>query len=327
MQEQHQLIPKVYLVTHYFVIYKTTDGNENSILVPNKFRQELDGHAIRKLAIRKIQELSNEKDIKIVKIEKHGKCTYCGFFGKLERSHVIGRTVFSRIFQNNDYGHAVKISLSSKQKIGNSNDSWEKEMLCKICESRFNSDFEDYSIQVLREKQKYVKVSRFLHGISFQKVDTKKIFLYILSILWRAAYSNHKSYKNVIINKGMDSYLRHCFKNKLKTHSLIYSIKITKLVDRTAYFSEEKLRGFIFNPFVRNYRNKNTSYCMLYEGYFFEIFLKALPFKQRKGKGFLDFNKTIIFVPYVDIFDIPEVYEYFGRAVAYDHASDNNISL
>jgi len=322
MQEQHQIIPKLYLVTHYFVIYKTTNGNENSILVPNRFRQELNGHAIRKLVIRKIQELSNETDIKIVKIEKHGECTYCGSFGKLERSHVIGRTVFSRILQNSENGHAVKISLSSQQKIGKSNDSWEKEMLCKICESRFNSDFEDYSIQVLREKQKIVRVSRFLDGISFQKVNTKKIFLYILSILWRAAYSNHKSYKNVIINKGMDSYLRNCFQNNLKTHSLIYSIKINKLADKTDYFSEEKLRSFIFNPFVRKIDSKNASYCMLYEGYFFEIFLKALPFKQRNGKGFLDFNKTTIFVPYVDIFDIPEVYEYFGRAVAYHHTSN-----
>lgn len=319
--ERHGIIPKHYLVTHYSVTYKTLEG-ENTILMPNRFRQELDGHAIRKLAIKKLQEELGGIDFRIVRIEKHGDCVYCGNFGKLERSHVIGNTVFSKILKDSENGHAIKISLSAEQKIGKSNDSWAKEMLCNTCESKFNSEFENYSIYLLREKQPGVIVSKFSSGVSFQKVDTKKIFLYVLSILWRAAYSDHKAYANVIINYGMDSYLRWCFQNNRKTHSLTYSIKISKLVDKTNYFNEKKLRNFIFNPFVRKIDNKNASYCMLYEGYFFEVFLKALPFKQRNGQGFIDFKKNILFVPYIDVFDIPEVYEYFGRAVAYHHATN-----
>ncbi|NWK52174.1 hypothetical protein HYG89_06315 [Acinetobacter sp. SwsAc5] len=192
---RYTLIPKHYLVTHYFVIYKTLEG-ENTILMPNRFRQELDGHAIRKLAIKKLQEELGGIDFRIVRIEKHGDCVYCGNFGKLERSHVIGNTVFSKILKDSENGHAIKISLSAEQKIGKSNDSWAKEMLCNTCESKFNSEFENYSIYLLREKQPGVIVSKFSSGVSFQKVDTKKIFLYVLSILWRAAYSDHKAYAN-----------------------------------------------------------------------------------------------------------------------------------
>lgn len=90
-----------------------------------------------------------------------------------------------------------------------------------------------------------------------------------------------------------------------KLNSSLFCVKVCKLVDESEGFNQESLNQIIVNPFNRICK-KGTSICMLFEGYFFEIFIKSVNFKDRKMPGYLDQSKNTLLVPYIDLFDIPE---------------------
>ena len=314
LEQRDRMLEKQYLVTHYLVTY-TCSGNKNgkNCLVPNLGGVERDGHSVKQLSLKYIRSKVDDTVKNIVSYEKYGNCIYCNEFGKLERSHVIGNTIFRRILKQSEGGFAIRISLSDKT-ITKDNDSWPQEMLCKICESKFNSDFENYGVYVLREKLNNVKTSHYSFGIGFSGIDPKKIMLYVLSILWRAAYSNKPAYKNVLINQTMDQYLRLCFSGKIeKIHPLVYGVRIRKLKDcKIRVWNNDQLKQLIIPPFIEMI-NGDTLYRMIYEGYLIDVYLNPISFKKRDQKGFLKNNKNTLFVPYVDIFDIHSVVDHFAK--------------
>ncbi|WP_216071093.1 hypothetical protein [Acinetobacter baumannii] len=50
-------------------------------------------------------------------------------------------------------------------------------------------------------------------------------------------------------------------------------------------------------------------FSLVYEGYFFELFFNASNFIERQKPGFLNSKNDFFFVPYVDVFDVPEITE------------------
>lgn len=234
-----------------------------------------------------------------------GICKFCNEEKELQRSHAIGNTIFHNILKECENGFAVKISLR-ENKIVNCNNSYATRQLCRNCESYFNSRFENYSVYVLREKQNGVTVTKTKSGISFQNVNQKRLILYFLSIYWRAALSDEPFYKVVKINDGVSDFLKTCFKEETYVKPNMICVKISKLIDKTNGFDEIALKQIIVNPYTKLV-NKGFAYCMVYEGYFFEIFFKAVRFLERKKPGYLDPSKKILFIPYLDIFDIEKV--------------------
>lgn len=322
MNVNNGVITKKYHVSEYLITYQDESNNLHRIRVPNKFRMVLDGHQIRRLALKHISSKSPIHNPKIKKIEKYGDCAFCGHHRKLERSHVIGDTVFRRILKKSDSGTAIKISLSSPKKVQRDNKSWAIEMLCSECESMFNNNFEDYAINVLRGKNKEVKVTEMNHGISFNNIDQYRIILYVLSIYWRGAYSIDTAYNNFIITNGVSSYLKECFKGEQKLLKKAYSIKISKLYDKLELINSNGIKDLIINPFVEKTPNR-VSYSVIFEGFLFEIYLLSLPFKERQKQGYLDPDKKILFSPLKDIFSIEAVTKSLAEAVIYSH---NNLS-
>lgn len=238
-----------------------------------------------------------------------GICKFCEKESEIKRSHAIGNTVFRKILKKCEGNAAITI-VRNENKIKKCNDSWAIEQLCGVCENFFNSRFEDYSIHVLRKEQKGVKVEKHPSWISFQGINQTRLILYFLSIYWRAGWSEHQAYNAVVINQGVSDYLRKCFLGEHKLNSSLFCIKVCKLVDESKGFDQESLSQIIVNPFNRILKNV-TSMCMLYEGYFFEIFIRGVNFKDRKMPGYLDQSKKTLLVPYIDILDIPEVVDSF----------------
>ncbi|MBU3166889.1 MULTISPECIES: hypothetical protein [Acinetobacter calcoaceticus/baumannii complex] len=231
-------------------------------------------------------------------------CKLCGEEKELQRSHVIGKAVFRKILKEDEVGYAINISIG-ENRIKKSSDTWDTKLLCRDCEQLFNSKFEDYSYHVLRREQKGILTHEGPHGIYFSKVNTYRVILYFFSIYWRAAYSTHSSYSNVVINDGISNHLKQVFYGKANLNPKAFSIRIRLLKDATGGFPPESLKRIIINPFNR-ITDKGFILCMIYEGYFFELFCNASSFKERKAPGFLSRARDSFFVPYVDIFDIPE---------------------
>lgn len=231
-------------------------------------------------------------------------CKLCGEEKELQRSHVIGKAVFRKILKNVDDGYAIQISVGKNQ-IKKSTDTWDSKLLCKDCERLFNQKYEDYSYHVLRREQKGILTNEGPHGIYFSKINTYRVILYFFSIYWRAGYSTHSSYAGVVINEGMSKHLKEVFYGQANLNPRAFSVRVRLLKDKSGGFSPEGLKGIIINPFNR-IKGNGFVLCMIYEGYFFELFCNGSTFKERLAPGFLCRARDSFFVPYIDLFDIPE---------------------
>lgn len=236
-----------------------------------------------------------------------GICKLCGEEKNLKRSHVIGKTVFSKILRETEGNYAINISLSEK-KIKKSNDTWESRLLCSGCESKLNSKFEDYAIHVLRQEYRDVKYSNGPHGVFFKNVETYRVILYFFSIFWRAGYSSHTAYKNSVINDGVSNHLINAFDGEIKLNSKHFAVRVRLLKDHTNALPPEFLKRQIFSPYNR-LKDDGFVFSLVYEGYFFELFFNASNFRERQKPGFLNSKNDFFFVPYVDVFDVPEITE------------------
>ncbi|HEM7157963.1 TPA: hypothetical protein U2K46_002288 [Acinetobacter baumannii] len=234
-------------------------------------------------------------------------CKLCEEEKELQRSHVIGKVVFSKILKKVEHGYAINISIGKNQ-IKKSTDTWDSKLLCKDCERLFNQKYEDYSYHVLRREQKGILAKEGSHGIYFSNVNTYRVILYFISIYWRAGYSTHSAYSNVVINEGISSHLKQVFKDEANLNPKVFSVRVRLLKDKSGGFSQESLKQIIINPYNR-IKDQGFVLCMIYEGYFFELFCNASTFKERQASGFLNRARDSFFVPYVDLFDIPEVVE------------------
>ncbi|AGQ06684.1 hypothetical protein ABTQ09_15575 [Acinetobacter baumannii] len=236
-----------------------------------------------------------------------GICKLCCEKKELQRSHVIGKTVFSRILRKSVGNAGISICLKDK-KISKSNDTWDSKLLCKSCESFFNRKFEDYSIHVLRKEQKGVNASESELGIFLKNVDQYRLILYICSIYWRAAYSSHESYNGIVIERGISQYLVNVFTDKCILNPTLISARIRLLADENVGKLSEHPVSMIVNPYHR-LTQKGYMFCMAFEGYFFELFINSSSFKDRLKPGYLNRKEKNLFIPLVYIEDIPEIAE------------------
>lgn len=220
-----------------------------------------------------------------INVPESGICKLCLSKAELKNSHAIGDSVFKKIYRKkSNSGKAISLTLDDEN-IRYSSDSWSEHQLCNSCEILLNTNYETYSLGVLRGKN--VKVDKISLGIKFSNINQHKFILYFLSILWRAANSNHDSYKNVVITDLDNEYLRAAILSNSKIPSGKFSIKINRVIDYTKNqgFSSNSIKELIVSPFCRIYEKDkvdNISVCFMFEGFFIEIFMPSLKLKERK---------------------------------------------
>ncbi len=228
-------------------------------------------------------------------------CALCLEFKDLKRSHAIPNSSFIEIF-NGGQGITVTDDIDTYAK--RNNDSWWTRQLCNECEQHLNQSYEKYSLSFLRggkgEKIEYTK------GNTFSEVDIEKIQLFFLSIFWRAVNSEEPAYNYVFIPEPWNDQLREYINKKQPTPLNLATVKISCLTykgkrdDR----SERAVKGIIIKPFIRFLPYRLYAFCFLLEGFFIEIFTPGFGFKR---EGILNPKNNNLFVPYVDVYDIPEV--------------------
>ncbi len=242
---------------------------------------------------------------------KIGICKLCLHKKSLQISHAIGNSVFKKILRKHS-GKGIEIT-SDQRHISYSSDSWAEEQLCEDCEKLLNERYEKYGLSVLRAQQG-VNFTTPMMGVTFKDINLNIINMYFLSIYWRAANSTHSNYKNVTLTNDDNEYLRKAIYNNNYIQANRFSVKISRFIDNTAVdgFSEQDLKTIIISPFERVYNYKRTVYlpiCFVFEGFLIEIFRKGLKLKDRNMRGLIHKTKNMIFVPYLDVFSVSEIYD------------------
>lgn len=249
-------------------------------------------------------------------------CKFCNEIKELQRSHVIGKAVFRKILKESEGNYAINISLGDR-KIKKSNDTWEAKLLCRECEQFFNKKYEDYSYHVIRKEQNGISFKEGPNGIFFRNVDTYRVILYFFSIYWRAAHSPHKAYKATITREITSDYIKDVLKDLTILNASIFSVRIRLLKDQSGGFPPQTLKRMIFNPFFKM-KEKGFVYCLVFEGYLFELFFISTNFKERQQQGFLSRSSDSFFVPYVDIFDLPELTYVLAEGLKIHHETPDD---
>ncbi|WP_457971082.1 hypothetical protein [Acinetobacter calcoaceticus] len=242
-----------------------------------------------------------------------GVCRFCSEEKELQRSHIIGKTVFRRVLKNSE-GNAATNILIKEGRVIQSNDTWDTPLLCRECESFFNSNFEDYSIHVLRREQKGVEASSTERGLKLKNVDQKRLILYFFSIYWRGAFSTNINYQSFVYQKDISNHLASCFKNKSIKLSNAFTVRVRLLKDNNNYIPEEAFKDMIFSPFHRT-SDQGVVLCMIFEGYLFELFMGRMQMIERLQPGYLNMNNSELFIPYVNIYEVPELIKTIGLGV------------
>ena len=237
-----------------------------------------------------------------------GKCALCLETKDLQRSHAIPDSIFKRISKKNN-GQAISFNDDDTSPVDYSSDSWWEYQLCSNCEQHLNTSYEQYSLSAIRGGKGEVIKHDF--GVTFSKVDTLKLQLFFLSIFWRAANSQNEAYQKVYIPEPWNNDLRLHLLNKSRVPLRFMTVKISRLIDRTAEdgFSLAALRDVIASPFFRKLPGRKFSFCFLFEGFFIEIFVPGHTLRHRTEKGVINPLNKIIVAPYLNVFDIPEFVE------------------
>ncbi|MCO7227549.1 hypothetical protein [Pleionea sp. CnH1-48] len=256
-------------------------------------------------------------------MSKIGQCKLCNEKEELQLSHAVGNSVFKKISRRNS-GKVISIT-SGNEPVAYSNDSWAEHQLCSKCERLLNHEYEDYSLGVLRGRGgTFIKTDA---GLSLRNINQHRLIMYFLSIYWRAANSAHPAYKNVLLAERESEFLRHAILNNSRVSSGKVSIKISRVLDlsKSKGFTSDAIKQLIVSPFLRineNYKENKVSVCFMFEGFFIEIFTKALSIKERRIHGVLSRTQTSLMVPYLNLFDIEEIVDLM--VVGYGKHIDGN---
>lgn len=145
--------------------------------------------------------------------------------------------------------------------------------------------------------------------VTLSNFESIRLSGFFISILWRSANSEHPSYEKVYIpNPWNDQIREHLFNNEPIPLKLV-TVKISRLIDRTLKggFTLSNLKSIVMSPFFRRYKQDAYSFCFVFEGFFIEIFMPGLSFIKRRQAGVISKNMQTLMVPYLNIFDVPEI--------------------
>lgn len=202
-------------------------------------------------------------------------CEMCKSEAVLQSSHAIPDTIFKRILRENS-GKLIVVPGGDSTPVHYSSDTWDTEQLCKRCEGLLNTNYENYSIRVLRGKAGVVK--KHASGVTFEDVETRKVVSFFISIFWRAANSKHGSYSKVYIPEPWNDQIRAMLAADEVVPRNLATVKISRLFDSTKKngFTQQNLKSMLVSPFPRRYRRGCYSFCFILEGFFHRNFLSLV---------------------------------------------------
>ncbi len=148
-----------------------------------------------------------------------GKCNLClQERPLLKKSHIIPDFIYreSNIYHKDHTIHKIDLTQSfrgnvtkrGKQRSG----EYEGSILCQNCDGKIIKEYEDYAKVILYGKESS-NVNKLLYSFSYgeiavENIDYRKLKLFFLSILWRAAISSRPFFKEIILDEKKLEELR-----------------------------------------------------------------------------------------------------------------------
>ncbi|EGR0666670.1 hypothetical protein E2J97_15520, partial [Vibrio cholerae] len=232
------------------------------------------------------------------------KCKLCRFPRDLRYSHAIPNTYFKFIFRQGN-GKGVLVNTEDGIPVISCDDSWASYQLCNDCEKKLNSKYEDYLHKVLTNKGQCT-ISKTDEGILFENLDTNRIKMCLLSILWRCSESNVDEYKNIQLPDSLSEKIRVSLNSGIEFKDKHLYIDCRRMIDASGHIDKDKLRSVIIQPHHITYDEGAKAWVIGFLGYYFEFFYNIKTTTPRVKSCFLGYNRNSFLFHYLDVMKIPE---------------------
>lgn len=251
-----------------------------------------------------------------------GTCKLCLNTSELQRSHIIGKSVFNNLFKNTE-GNFGYTTYVKDRKIEKTNEHWTSYLLCTQCENLLNSRYENYALWSLKNKQNGVKHKNKQNYLQIQNINQSRLIMYVISIFWRAIHSKHKVFQNINFSNEIENHLRICIiQNQIPNKNFIY-VKIFKLINTTNTLKNINLKDFICN-IVQTKSTNELSFYTIFEGYYFEIIFSINDNYKLSDLGVLNPRKKTLNILHKELFSIEDFINYWQKTRDIYFESKNN---
>ncbi|WP_413615741.1 hypothetical protein MRB56_02405 [Halomonas cupida] len=233
-------------------------------------------------------------------------CKLCLCDKDLKNSHIIPNAFIRRIKEN---GLATHVTSDINEPVRNSIESYHEKMLCGNCEQLLSREYERYSIRFLKGGAKGVKFIHHSDKVKVLGADLRRIYLFVLSVFWRAAMSNERIFnEKVFFPDYLLEEFRKCILLGKVNHSSVYILKISRLVcnhDFPNMTGEKFVRDLVMLPFHRINDNE-ASFHWIALGFVFSFSVSSSQLKPI-GSTILRGHGSKVSAVYVELRNIPEI--------------------
>ncbi|MDA3781363.1 MAG: hypothetical protein PF487_14225 [Bacteroidales bacterium] len=199
-------------------------------------------------------------------------CKLCGKEKILCNSHIIPEFFFnnSGIYDEKHRYFVIKIK-DDKSKIHPVQKGFYEKLLCKKCEQFLSHEYENYTKDLLFVK---CKLENYKSKLELKELNSSKLKLMILSILYRAAVSENDFFKEVELLDSQKEILRSMILDKIPGQYNDFGVHIyiadeNTIKEARQVFAEPKMRKvhghrivtffvscFIFTIFISKHSKK-----------------------------------------------------------------------
>lgn len=135
-------------------------------------------------------------------------CKLCEEIKPLQRSHIIPQSYYRRLKRGN--GQLLKVNSDEMTPPILDNCDPKDRLLCRDCEQFISRNYEYTGTQLFKRTHNTVVMSDY---IKIKKFKYRTIYLYFMSILWRASESSLPQYQDITLG-DIAPIVRDCLRRK-----------------------------------------------------------------------------------------------------------------
>nr|WP_131515275.1 hypothetical protein [Pseudomonas chengduensis] len=178
------------------------------------------------------------------------ECRLCRESKPLERSHIIPKSFYRRVKGGESQLYAVTAGPTPLARQSNGDQI--QYLLCRDCESFISRQYENYGTQLFTRTSQIIENDDYIYILKFRHTE---YYLFIITILWRAAVSDLQIYREIKPLENAESIFRQCIRNKtlsidsagkLRIDDFI-KITIFRLTDPTNEIPQEALNKIMYS--------------------------------------------------------------------------------
>lgn len=157
-----------------------------------------------------------------------GVCKLCDQKGELLLSHILPKSYSKRMRQGAP--QVVAVTVEDPPKARKTNGENIERLLCKDCELLLKKKYEDYGTRLFVNRKLITENNDFVLIDNFRY---EPYFLYVISILWRAAVSSFSSYKTIQGLSEFSVFFKPCIRKETMTTPKLDNIKLDDFIKLT----------------------------------------------------------------------------------------------